>query len=142
VTTFIKAEEQNYSLYNYVNLLSSEIDNIEEHNNNIEVEIQRHEKLAEISANDKEAYRQTLKQEIEERSTQMAEKENQIKNIESQLATIKDNVQHMVEAFRLSHFFLSVAQNMQYDEDTTFNENNVVQHLAELEEYISLFITY
>ena len=31
---------------------------------------------------------------------------------------------------------------MQYDEDTTFNENNVVQHLAELEEYISLFITY
>jgi hypothetical protein len=48
----------------------------------------------------------------------------------------------MVESFRLSHFFLSVAQNMQYDEDTTFNENNVVSHLAELEEYISLFITY
>jgi len=48
----------------------------------------------------------------------------------------------MVEAFRESHFFLSVAQNMQYDEDTTFNENNVVSHLAELEEYVSLFITY
>ena len=32
VTTFIKAEEQNYSLYNYVNTLSSEIDMIEESN--------------------------------------------------------------------------------------------------------------
>jgi hypothetical protein len=30
VTTFIKAEEQNYSLYNYVNMLNSEIDTIEE----------------------------------------------------------------------------------------------------------------
>lgn len=36
VTTFIKAEEQNYSLYNYVNMLNSEIDTIEEQNRNIE----------------------------------------------------------------------------------------------------------
>ena len=35
VTTFIKAEEQNYSLYNYVNMLNSEIDMIEEQNKNI-----------------------------------------------------------------------------------------------------------
>jgi len=31
---------------------------------------------------------------------------------------------------------------MQYDEDTNFNESNVTQFLAELEEYVSLFITY
>lgn len=48
----------------------------------------------------------------------------------------------MVENFKKSHFFLSVAQNAQYDEDTQFNENNVISYLAELEEYISLFITY
>lgn len=30
VTTFIKADEQNYSLYNYVNQINSEIDMIEE----------------------------------------------------------------------------------------------------------------
>ncbi len=39
VTTFIKAEEQNYSLYNYVNMLNSEIDMIEEQNKMIESEI-------------------------------------------------------------------------------------------------------
>lgn len=32
VTTFIKTEEQNYSLYNYVNMLNTEIDIIEESN--------------------------------------------------------------------------------------------------------------
>lgn len=48
----------------------------------------------------------------------------------------------MVEYFKKSHFFLSVASNMQYDEDTVFNEANVTLYLAELEEYISLFITY
>ena len=48
----------------------------------------------------------------------------------------------MVENFKKSHFFLSVAQNNKYDESTVFNENNVVLYLAELEEYISLFITY
>ena len=30
VTTFIKTEEQNYSLYNYVNMLNTEIDSIDE----------------------------------------------------------------------------------------------------------------
>ena len=39
VTTFIKAEEQNISLFNYVNMLNSEIDMIEEQNKNIEAEI-------------------------------------------------------------------------------------------------------
>ena len=76
VTTFVKAEEQNYSLLSYVQGLNTEIDSIEEQNQNIEQEIEKHEKLAEMSASDKEVVRMKLKQEIEERSTQMAEKEN------------------------------------------------------------------
>jgi hypothetical protein len=31
---------------------------------------------------------------------------------------------------------------MSYDENTIFNEHNIVQYLAELEEYISSLITY
>lgn len=31
---------------------------------------------------------------------------------------------------------------MAYDENTMFNENNIIQYLAELEEYISSLITY
>lgn len=48
----------------------------------------------------------------------------------------------MVEMFKRSKFFLSVAQKMNYDEGFTFNESNIVLYLAELEEYISSLITY
>ena len=72
----------------------------------------------------------------------MNEKESQISAIEQQMAAIKDSVAEMVSIFKKSQFFLSVAQNMQYDEETQFNENNVTIYLAELEEYISLLITY
>ena len=75
VTTFIKAEEQNYSLYNYVNMLNSEIDMIEEQNKNIEHEIRKHEELGEMTEKEKEAMRINLRQEIEGMNNQMNEKE-------------------------------------------------------------------
>ena len=48
----------------------------------------------------------------------------------------------MVKLFKQSRFSLAVASNMSYDENTQFNENNVIPYLAELEEYISALITY
>ena len=41
VTTFVKAEEQNHSLYNYVNMLNTETDALEESNKEIKEQIQR-----------------------------------------------------------------------------------------------------
>ena len=40
VTSFIKAQEQNYSLYNYVNLLGTETDALEESNGEVINQIQ------------------------------------------------------------------------------------------------------
>ncbi len=51
-------------------------------------------------------------------------------------------MEKMVEMFKRSKFFLSVAQKMSYDDGFTFNESNIVSYLAELEEYISSLITY
>eukprot|EP00347_Sterkiella_histriomuscorum_P022526 403338159 len=142
VTTFIKAEEQNYSLYNYVNMLNSEIDMIEEQNKNIESEIRRHEELGEMTEKEKLNMRKNLNNEIDDIRQQTNIKESQIQDIEGQMGTIRDYVKQMVDMFKQSQFFLSVAQNMQYDEETQFNENNVTLYLAELEEYISLLITF
>jgi predicted RNase H-like nuclease (RuvC/YqgF family) len=111
VTTFIKAEEQNYSLYNYVNMLNSEIDMIEEQNKSIESEIRFHEELGNQTEKEKERVREKLKKQIAESDFQMQEKENQITNIENQMLTIKNFVWNMVDHFKKSHFFLSVAQN-------------------------------
>lgn len=48
----------------------------------------------------------------------------------------------MVQLFKRSRFYLSVASKMSYDEGFVFTENNVVAYLAELEEYICSLITY
>ena len=47
VTTFIKAEEQNYSLYNYVNMLNSETDGLEDHIRSLEDQINTYKLLQE-----------------------------------------------------------------------------------------------
>jgi hypothetical protein len=48
----------------------------------------------------------------------------------------------MVDQFKRSRFGLAVASHMNYDENTLFNENNIIPYLAELEEYISALITF
>lgn len=53
VTTFIKAEEQNYSLYNYVNMLNTETDQLEESNKEIQEQIQKIVKRGELTAEEK-----------------------------------------------------------------------------------------
>ena len=144
VTTFIKAEEQNYSLYNYVNMLNSEIDTIEEQNRNIEQQIAKHEKLAVMSQNDKAKMRVRLTSEIEELTAASVAKEDQITGMEGQMLHIKDSVQSMVEQYREANatFPLMVAKHMHYEAETQFNEQNVTLYLAELEEYSSMLITY
>ena len=54
----------------------------------------------------------------------------------------QNHVQEMVSSFKSSRFTLAVAQSMSYDQNTQFNEQNVVQYLAEIEEYISSLITF
>ena len=40
MNTFIKSEEQNYSLFNYVNVLTQDIDFLEENNKDLTAEIE------------------------------------------------------------------------------------------------------
>ena len=55
---------------------------------------------------------------------------------------IQESVEYMVEMFKRSKFHLAVATKMDYDEGFVFTENNIVQYLAELEEYINTLIVY
>lgn len=64
-----------------------------------------------MTEKEKEVVRQRLQKQIEESDVQMQEKTDQITNIENQMITIKNHVLNMVENFKKSHFFLSVAQN-------------------------------
>lgn len=124
VTTFIKAEEQNYSLYNYVNKLNSDIDTIEEQNKNIRREIQRHEELMEMSDKKKQEKIEHIKNDLEVSKFNMEKQESEISTKAKNLAEIQKHVEKMVSMFATSHLPLAVAQAMQYDEDTQFTDKN------------------
>lgn len=52
VTTFIKAEEQNVQLFNYVDQLNQENDQLEESNRNYDNEIAMYEKMTQLNDKD------------------------------------------------------------------------------------------
>lgn len=55
---------------------------------------------------------------------------------------VQPHVEKMINEFAKTKFFLSVAHKQIYEPGFTFNESNIVQYLAELEEYIAILITY
>lgn len=63
-------------------------------------------------------------------------------DMQGEFSHIQRMVIKMINQFKRSRFQLAVASNMIYDENTNFNENNIIPYLAELEEYISALITY
>lgn len=140
VTTFIKAEEQNYSLYNYVDMLNSDIDMIEVSNQQISDQIKHHQQLKTMSEAEKGVAREHIESEMQSTKEGNMDKQQQINHIEKQMQSMQSSVETMCRQFREAGFRLAVATEMRYG-DTTFNENNVTQYLAELEEYISNFIT-
>lgn len=64
VTSFIKAEEQNYSLLNYVNKLTNETDQLEDSNREIREQIDKMIELKNYSQEQKENLRQQMEDEL------------------------------------------------------------------------------
>ena len=65
VTTFIKAEEQNYSLYNYVNMLGTETVQLEEANEEIKEQIQKIVERGQLSDQERINLEKSLSDEAE-----------------------------------------------------------------------------
>lgn len=142
VTTFIKAEEQNYSLCNYVNMLNTEFDQLEESNKEINEQIGKIVERGKLSNIEKENLERSLKDECEMLAEEIERNIQEAKNTKKMFGAIQVHVCNMVTMFKQSKFFLCVAQKMNYEDGIGFTENNIVQYLAELEEYISSLITY
>jgi vacuolar-type H+-ATPase subunit I/STV1 len=64
VTTFIKAQEQNYSLYNYVHMLNTETDQLEESNQGINDQINKILSRCQLGDAEKQNLKDSLQDEI------------------------------------------------------------------------------
>ena len=66
VNAFIKAEEQNYSLYNYVNNLGTETDQLEEQNREIKEQIERIIQRGKLNDEEKDNMRSKMANECDD----------------------------------------------------------------------------
>ena len=81
MTTFIKAEEQNYSLFNFVNLLTQEIDALEDNNKYLDEEIAKYQLLAEQNEAEKRRKIQELKNQRDELKENIGVAQSECENI-------------------------------------------------------------
>ena len=112
MTSFIKAEEQNYSLLNYVNKLTNETDQLEDSNREIREQIDKMIELKNYSQEQKESLRQQMEDELRFYETEIEKSNNVMMLTKKMFAKIQEPVQVMVEAFVSCKFFLSVASKM------------------------------
>jgi len=99
VTTFIKAEEQNYSLYNYVNTLNSDIDTIEDANKSIWNEIEKNQKIMSMTENEKEDHVKRIQNDLLIKTSILDQEEREMNIKENNLKQFQDHVYWMQEAF-------------------------------------------
>lgn len=142
VQTFCKAEEQNYSLYNYVNTLSTETDSLDEQNKEIKEQIERIVSRGKMNDSERDNLRKKMQSEVDNLLNQIDRANAETESARRMFRKVQQHVEMMVEMFKRSKFYLSVATKMNYDEGFVFNESNIVSFLAELEEYICSLITY
>jgi hypothetical protein len=141
MNTFIKSEEQNYSLFNYVNLLTQDIDFLEENNKELEQEIKELElevaqkqKLAEQTPDD--VIRKQKLQEI------LKSKEDYVEKERAKLNTVKKPLEEVLQQLHKTIFHSDKVANEAIFTDITINEQTVDQFLAVLEENISKLLAY
>ena len=112
VTTFIKAEEQNVSLFNYVDQLNQETDYLEEDNKKLDAEIAMYESMAEM--NNKQVRSKII--DMEEESPQLKEKimqsHNEIDTQEEEFDEAMKLSRELVRQFQEVRFNAKVASKM------------------------------
>jgi|TARA_B110001450_G_C17628693_1_gene484317 DNA helicase IV len=104
VTTFIKAEDQNYSLFNYVNMLNQETDALEDNNKYLDSEIEKYQLLSEQNEAEKQRKIGELRDKAAETKLDIKEANDECEAMQTEFNSIKDNVQHMVEMFIKAKF--------------------------------------
>jgi len=139
MNTFIKSEEQNYSLFNYVNVLTQELDFLEENNKDLEREIELLER--ELSQKQK-LLEKPAEEEVEREKIQniIQEKEQYIRHVRDELNNIRGPLEEILK--ELSQTKFCTIDNLVIVDDFILNEQTIDSYLSVFEEMINRMIPY
>ena len=141
VTTFIKAEEQNVQLFNYVDQLNQENDSLEESNRQYDAQIALYEEISRFTDNDLNDKIAKMEMENQDLRERIVGSTGEINDQEQEFQEMQLICQELTLDFKDAQFSTNVSTAQSYDEHTHFTEQNITTYLAELEEYISSLIT-
>ena len=109
VTTFIKAEEQNVSLFNYVDQLNQETDNLEEENRRLDKEIEMYEGMARLNDNQVRSKIIDMEMESAQIREEIMQKTQEIDDQEEEFNEARKISQDLVQQFKDVRFNAKVA---------------------------------
>ncbi|EAR84486.1 outer dynein arm protein (macronuclear) [Tetrahymena thermophila SB210] len=139
--TFIKSEEQNYSLYNYVDILSQDIDNLESINRDlenkcIEQEIENESRKRALMGT---PHDEKIKKKLNGLLQKKEEEINQVRNI---IKDLKPHLQNSLVELAKTQFKQDPKKQFDYELGFDLTENNLEQYLADVEYYANILIAY
>jgi len=139
MNTFIKSEEQNYSLFNYVNMLTQDLDFLEENNKDLENEI---EMLQQELSYKQKLLEKPPEEEVERQKIKdiIGEKEKYIHHVRSQLDTIRGPLEQILKELIQTKF--CTINNLVIVDDFILNEQTIDYYLSIFEEIINKMIPY
>lgn len=124
-------------------MLNTETDVLEESNKDIKEQIERILERGQMSEKEKENLQKSLEAEIAHLTKETERNLREADETKKMFQKVQPHVERMIVQFTTkTKFFLSVAHKQIYEQGFTFNESNIIQYLAELEEYIAILITY
>eukprot|EP01035_Chromulina_nebulosa_P020046 gene20046-26026_t len=131
VNIFIKNEDHNFSLFNYVNEQNNEIEKVEEQ---IQMLREEEHKFTQESGEDAQQHKQILK-ELENKlalTESMAEKyENRCQDLQRTIEGLKQSIQSLIEKIDIKEENVS---------DITITESNMLNYLSLIEQYSNSYI--
>ena len=112
VTTFIKAEEQNVSLFNYVDQLNQETDYLEEDNKKLDAEIAMYESMAEMNNNQVRSKIIDMEEEALQLKEKIMQSHSEIDTQEEEFDEAMKLSRELVRQFQEVRFNAKVASKM------------------------------
>lgn len=140
VTAFIKSQEQNYEVYTYMNNLNSEIDVLEENLRSTKNRILIIEQSKESGKQKGLEMMMKIEKDCEIIQNKIANKKNKLGRLRNEIQSIVQTIGKVLNIFESLNLNPQLNQKLDRDWLENFNEENIMNVLGYIEEFINYIV--
>ena len=140
VTAFIKSQEQNYEIYTYMNNITSEIDTLEENLKATKNKIAIMEQFKESGEKKGIEIKAKLEKDYEKVEKKIKEKKLKLVYLRREISSIAETIYKLLSIFEKMSLKPETSQQFDSGWLENFNEENIMNVLGYIEEYINFIL--